>query len=231
MYRHGGAFSGTRCFPYFKGKWNHVIYTLDLENMEIGIRLNNVFKTSKLPSDFKIHPHYEYIRISDFLNKIKISSIIIFDSLIDSDTSYELFYNGFKTLDLIKNKKGLVPTNLFNFKTRYSKNVILDYGRFLNHLQTNGEYSLSQEIINTTSEIYLPIRLDSIYKSLVHDDDSNIIQKYYKYDPDIQENADIFFYDVIPNKLDYKSIGLNTLKYTLLDKQERSGYELIRIVT
>lgn len=217
--------------PYFKQKWNHVVYTLDLDNMEIGIRLNNIIKTTKLPSDFKIHPHYEYIKISDFLNKIKISSVVIFDSVIDYETSSELFYNGFKNIDLIKNKKGLIPTNLFNFKTKYSKNIILDSGRFLNHLQTNGEYKLSNELVNTTSEIYLPIRLDSKYKSLVHEGDTDTIKKYYKYDPDIQENADIFFYDVIPNKLDYKTIGLNTLKYTLLDKQERKGYELIRIVT
>ena len=66
---------------------------------------------------------------------------------------------------------------------------------------------------------------------MVHDDDSDIIKKYYSHNPDITENSDIFFYDVLTNKLDYKTIGLSTLKYTILDTQEKENYELIRIVT
>jgi len=66
---------------------------------------------------------------------------------------------------------------------------------------------------------------------LVHEDDTDIIERYYKYDPDITENSDIFFHDVIPNTLDYKQIGLNTLKYSILDIQNKKNYELIRIVT
>jgi len=31
--------------------------------------------------------------------------------------------------------------------------------------------------------------------------------------------------------LDYKTLGLNTLKYKILDKQDKKDYELIRIVT
>jgi len=73
--------------------------------------------------------------------------------------------------------------------------------------------------------------LDSEYKSLVHKGDSNIIKKYYDYNPDITENADIFFHDVVTNSLDYKQIGLNTLKYSILDIQNKKNYELIRIVT
>jgi hypothetical protein len=73
--------------------------------------------------------------------------------------------------------------------------------------------------------------LEGKYKSLVHEKDNNIIENYYEYNPDVLENSDIFFHEVIPNKLDYKSIGLSTIKYTLLDKIKRDGYELIRIVT
>jgi hypothetical protein len=87
------------------------------------------------------------------------------------------------------------------------------------------------ETIETTSPIHLPVRLEGKYKSLVHDGDTDIVKNYYKYDPDIEENADIFFHDVIPNKLDMKSIGLSTLEYKLLDTQNREGYELVRIVT
>ena len=77
----------------------------------------------------------------------------------------------------------------------------------------------------------LPFRLDGKYKSLVHEDDTDIIKKYYEYNPDILENSDIFLSRSITNKLDYKSIGLSTLKYTILDIQKKKEYELIRIVT
>jgi hypothetical protein len=215
---------------YFKNKWNHVVYSFDLENKELGMWLNNIFNKTKLPEDFKIHPHYAYIKISDETN-IKISSIILFNNVLDLETVSELYFNGFKTLDLIKNKKGYTPCNLFDFESQYSKNIILDKGKNLNHLQSNNGYTLYNEDVLVTDELYLPLRLQGKYKSLVHDNDSDIIKRYYKYDPDIEENADIFFHDVISNNLDYKSIGLSTLKYTLLDKQDRENYELIRIVT
>ena len=85
--------------------------------------------------------------------------------------------------------------------------------------------------MDVTTPIYLPSRLNGEYKSLVHEDDTDIIKKYYKYDPDIEENADIFFHEVITNKLDYKTIGLSSLNYKILDKQDKKDYELIRIVT
>ena len=66
---------------------------------------------------------------------------------------------------------------------------------------------------------------------MVHENDTDIIERYYKYDPDITENSDIFFHDVITNTLDYKSIGLSTLNYSILDIQNKKNYELIRIVT
>ena len=44
----------------------------------------------------------------------------------------------------------------------------------------------------TPNEIHLPTRLDGEYNSLVHEGDTDIIKKYYSYDPDINENSDIF---------------------------------------
>ena len=216
---------------YDLNKWNHVCFTFNYETGELSILLNLIENKVKTKNNFKIHPHYSYIKISDSESSISIASISIFDSKIELDIIDELFYNGFKTLDLIKNKNGIVPTNIYTFKSIYSNSILLDGGKYLNHLRINNSFSKIEDTIYTSDDIYLPYRIQGKFKSLVHDGDSNIIKKYYKYDPDIEENADIFFHDVITNKLDYKTIGLSTLKYTLLDKQDRENYELIRIVT
>lgn len=215
---------------YFKDKWNHIVYSLDYENKKLYSCLNNIWKEVDLPNDFTLHPHYAYIKISDETS-VELASISIFDSVLDKETVSDLYFNGFKNLDLIKNKKGYIPKNLYLFNSRYSKSLVLDAGLNLNHLQINSDFESYETEVNTTDVIYLPFRVQGEYKSLVHDGDTDIIKRYYEYNPDIEENADIFFYDVLTNKLDYKSIGLSTLKYTILDKQDKKDYELIRIVT
>ena len=216
---------------YKKNKWNHLVYILDYTSKELILYCNKIVKKIKLPDSFNIHPYYEYLKISNRESSIDIASMVSFNSPLTHDIVSELFFNGFKTLDLIKNKNGITPLNLFNFKSRYSKDLVLDSGSSLNHLMVAGNPSSIQETIETTSEIYLPVRLDGKFKSLVHEDDSDIIKNYYKYNPDVEENADIFFNEVVPNLLDYKKIGLSTLEYKVLDKQNRKKYELIRIVT
>ena len=118
-----------------------------------------------------------------------------------------------------------------DYQKAYSRNLILDKGAFLNHFLLNGNIKTKEEKIGLSDTIYIPFRLEGKYKSLVHEKDNNIIENYYEYNPDVLENSDIFFHEIIPNKLDYKTIGLSTIKYTLLDKIKRDGYELIRIVT
>ena len=65
---------------------------------------------------------------------------------------------------------------------------------------------------------------------MTHDDDTDIIKKYYNYDPDIEENADIFFQDVLTSEINWKDIGINSLKYeSVTDEQE--NYTLFKIIT
>ena len=98
-------------------------------------------------------------------------------------------------------------------------------------MKLEGPFDVEEITLDVTTPIYLPIRLQGEYKSLVHDNDTEIIKKYYKYNPDIEINSDIFFHEVLTGMLDYKTLGLNTLKYKILDKQDKKDYELIRIVT
>jgi len=216
---------------YARNRWNHCVMIYDKDNNTLLLTINNNTRKIELPIDFQIFDYSKHcIRISEETTTINISDVLVFDSTINEDTISSLYFLGNKSLDIIQNKHGITPSNYFKYDSVYKNNILLDSGKFLNHIQIYGELNVNEEAYSP-NEIYLPIRLDGNYKSLVHDGDSNIIEKYYTYNPDIEENSDIFFHDVIPNNLDYKSIGLSTLKYTILDKQDREKYELIRIVT
>ena len=81
------------------------------------------------------------------------------------------------------------------YNSLYKNQLILDNGTNKNHLRFYGV--LNKKFTFTPNDLFLPIRLEGEYKSLVHEDDSNIIEKYYEYNPDILENSDIFFHDVL----------------------------------
>ena len=216
---------------YCRNVWNHCSFSYDSKDNKITLSLNNKHITKKLPSGFNIYDYTNHcIRISDDESTIKISNVIVFNSYINTDVLELLYSSWDKSLDIINNKFGIFPINNFYYDSIYRNNILIDKGKNLNHINIYGKLNLNN-IELTPNEIYLPVRLQGKYKSLVHEEDSNIIKKYYSYNPDTLENSDIFFNDVIPNQLDYSSIGLTTLKYTILDIQNRNTYELIRIVT
>ena len=59
---------------------------------------------------------------------------------------------------------------------------------------------VKEDVINKTTKIALPKRIEGEYQSLEHDMDMNIASRYNSYDPDILENKDIFFYDILSEK-------------------------------
>ena len=216
---------------YSRNRWNHCVYSYDATDKTLRLSINNKTKEIKLKEDFEIYDYRKHcIKISDDKTSLSISNILAFDLCISSDIITLLYNKGNSSLDDIESKYGIIPSINLNYDSTYKNTLILDSGKFKNHLKIYGKLS-NNTITYTPNEIYLPIRFDSEYKSLVHKGDSNIIKKYYDYNPDITENADIFFHDVVTNSLDYKQIGLNTLKYSILDIQNKKNYELIRIVT
>jgi hypothetical protein len=215
---------------YYKNKWNHVIFSKS--DGKLILYLNNQKTELILPDDFKIYDYSKNcIKISDDDSNIKVSSVKIFSSKISDEICSQLYFNGNKVLDLIKNKYGCELTNYFMFKSFYKERIFLDSSKNLNHLMLYGKASINEELFSVADEIYLPHRTEGQYQSLVHENDDFIIERYYEYNPDIEENADIFFHDILTNKLDYKTIGLNSLKYKILHKENKKIYELIRIVT
>jgi hypothetical protein len=216
---------------YSRNRWNHCVYSYDSKENILKLSINDKTKEIKLKDNFEIYDYSKNnIKISDDSTSIMISNILAFDSYLSDEVINILYNRGNLSLDDIHNKFGLSPVINLKYNSLYKQSILLDSGSYKNHLKFYGSLQ-SDKLGYTPNELYLPIRLDSEYKSLVHENDTDIIKRYYKYDPDITENSDIFFHDVIPNKLDYKSIGLSTLNYSILDIQNKKNYELIRIVT
>ena len=215
---------------YARNRWNHCVLTFDNKNKNLKVYLNNKEKSIELNKSFEIYDYENHcIKISDETSEIKISEILVYNEVLNSESISLLYLNG-NIVDDIKNKFGFTPSIKLNYNSIYKNNMLLDGGLNHNHLKIHGSLNSKNENI-APNEIYLPVRLDGQYNSLVHSEDTDIIKKYYGYDPDISENSDIFFHDIIPNSLDYKSIGLSTLKYSILDIQNKKDYELVRIVT
>ena len=217
-------------YEYFQNKWNHVVF--GKKDNKIFLSLNNKYIEKELKDDFEIYDYKTHnIKISDLGSELKISSILVSDIKSNESIISQLFYDGNKSFNNLESQFGFNISNYYNYEQLYKNTILLDSGTNLNHIKLEGIFTLSNVTLDVTTPLYLPIRLDGVYKSLVHKEDTNIIERYYKYDPDIEENADIFFHDVITDKLDYKTLGLSSLKYKILDTQNKKDYELIRIVT
>ena len=226
---------------YYRDRWNHVVMTVDLQKHKLGLYLNKKYKEIIIPSNFKLHREYGDVNLSEIGSTINLANILIFDKPLKETHINELYYNGNDSLEYFESNYGLIPSTDFDFgnqledfswPSHYEKRLVLDKGKNHNHLKIEGDVKTFQEIISLTDVVYIPIRLEGKYKSLVHDNDDNIIDRYYEYDPDVEENADIFFHEVLTDELDYKSIGLNSVIYeSVKETNEELNYISFKIVT
>ena len=216
---------------YSRNAWNHCSFSYSKLTNKITLTINNKSISKELPDNFELYDYSKNcIRISEDTSSIKLSNIIVYDSYINSDIVNLLYSSWNSSLDIIGNKFGIIPIINYYYDSIYKDSFIIDKGANLNHIKFDGKLNIDNTEL-FTDELYLPFRLQGKYKSLVHSGDTNIINHYYTYNPDIQENSDIFFHDVLTGEISYKDIGLSTLKYTILDIQNRKDYELVRIVT
>jgi hypothetical protein len=86
------------------------------------------------------------------------------------------------------------------------------------HGSNYSEYLLKDEIIKT-SKIKLPKRIEANFQSLPHDNDTDIVNRFKSFDPDIIENGLIFFNDILTKKFSTSKIGLNNLKFKLVKEE------------
>ena len=217
---------------YSRNRWNHCVFSYDSIEKEISLYYNNIKIQKKLNNDFNIFDYTNHcIKISDNESTIDISNILVYGKEASDEFVNEMYYNGESYLDLIETKYGYYPQNYFKYDKLYRNNLLLDSGICNNHIKVYGDIKQKNTEIYLTDEIFLPVRLEGKYNSLNHDNDEDIISMYYKYNPDIMENSDIFFEDIITRDVDYKEIGLNSLDYDVVVEEKEPNYKLYRIIT
>jgi len=226
---------------YFRNRWNHVVFVLDKKRHKLTINLNGKEIETTIPTDFKMFHEYQNFKISDDETSIDLANILIFDSVLQPKHINELYYNGNQSLEYIENHFGLKPSSDFDFgnqnenlefPSHYVKKLILDKGSKWNHLKVKGTAKTFEEEISVTDELWLPVRIDGKYNSLTHNKDRDIIERYYEYDPDLEENADIFFEDILTKEVDWREIGLNSLKYEATQEEiQEPKHTLFQIIT
>lgn len=226
---------------YYRNQWNHVVFGIDLKNNLISLNLNGVTTINDIPSDFKIHPYYHNLIVSDDVSQIQLASVMMFDRILSEDDISELYYNGYESLNYLETQFGIKPImNLdfgnqdenFNYPSHSYKKIVLDNGSNFNHLKIQNDVITKNQVISVTDPIYLPVRYSGKYNTLTHSRDTDVIGRYYEYNPDVMENADIFFYDILTKDVDWREIGLNSLDYNLVkETNEELNYESFKIIT
>ena len=232
---------------YFKNRWNHVVFTIDknknklIKRYRLRLNLNGKTVETTIPNDFKILNSHENFKISDIETSIELANIMIFNKALEDKHIKELYHKGNKSLEYIENHFGITPVSVFhfdnqnknlNFSSHYHKKMIIDSGSNYNHLKVIGDIKTYEEKISTTDKIWLPVRIQGKYNSLTHKNDKDIINRYYEFNPDVEENSDIFFHDILTKEIEWKDIGLNSLKYEATkDEIKEPEYTLFQIIT
>ena len=151
-----------------------------------------------------------------------LANVYMFDYNLSQTEITNLYLNGLEYNKTYQTK--FEPVLRYEFDNFY-KQILIDKSKNHNHAKFFGKAGndylnfVDSAVINKTTKISLPIRIEGEYQSLEHDDDINIASKFYSYDPDITENKEIFFKDIMSGEYSTNKIGLNNLKFKLV-KQE-----------
>jgi hypothetical protein len=217
-------------------KWYHVVMTVDNVKKELSMYVNGTKVYDKRNRHKYVGNLYEptgntwyvgssYEDNNQFVGDI--GDLRFFDITLDKQQVENLYLDDIdeKSVTHIDFKRGY-RNNLFDVSGNYKR---LRHSLVGDGLEVK---LLSSENIKIGSEIKLPIRKIGRYKSLKHDNDDNMLEMYNGFDPDIVTNLNIFFEDIRTGDFDYKKIGLNNLKYKVLDEQDfLIRHKWIQVVT
>lgn len=222
-------------FNYRKLKpnqWHHIIAIVDYDECKLKLFVDTFEETKKVDTLTKIElPLWDYTKDKIYIGtgshgknffRGKLANLYLFDYVLSETEIKNLYLNG-----LVYNRKlqtQFEPVLKYRFSQFY-KNFIIDETKNHNHAivynnfgSNYSEYLKDDEIIKT-SKIKLPKRIEANYQSLPHENDTDIVQRYKSFDPDILENGDIFFNDILSKKYSTNKIGINNIKFKLI-KQE-----------
>jgi len=223
------------CFAYKKyetGVWNHITFVVDYNKELIEMYLNSVkvqYTGDQQP--YMVTPLFDYTSEHLFLGCSslntaqyhgKLANVLLFDYVLEQREIDNLYLEGYNNE---KKNTDLEPVLNIKFEKTY-RDFILDDSITMNHVKIYGpdfgNYSqyIKEDTIQKTSKLSVPSRIMGKYQSLIHDDDDKITEKFYSWDPDIVQNSQIYFNEVLTDKLDTKKIGLNYLNYKILSEED-----------
>jgi hypothetical protein len=149
-----------------------------------------------------------------------MANVLIFDYVLEQREIDNIYLEGYND---DKKNTDLEPVLNIKFDKIYH-DFILDSSLTMNHVKMQAtdftEYSsfLKEATIDKTSRLSVPSRIMGKYQSLIHDGDDEITDKFYSWDPDIVQNSQIYFNEVLTGRLDTTKVGLNYLNYKILSE-------------
>lgn len=223
------------CFAYKKYEldvWNHVVFVVDYNKEIIELYLNSVKATyTGDQQPYIVTPLYDYTVEHLFLGcsslntaryNGKLANVLLFDYVLEQREIDNIYLEGYNKE---KQNTDLEPVLDIRFNKTY-RDFILDESITLNHVKVYGpefgDYAsyIKKDTIVKTSRLSVPSRILGKYQSLIHDGDDQITEKFYSWDPDIVQNSQIYFNEVLTGKLDTTKVGLNYLNYKILSEEQ-----------
>ena len=223
------------CFAYKKyelGVWNHVSLVVDYNKELIELYLNSVkaqYTGDQQP--YIVTPLIDYTSNPIYLGCAslnsapysgKMANVLLFDYVLEQREIDNIYLQGYNDE---KKNTDLEPVLDIKFDKIYH-DFILDSSLTMNHVKMQAtdftEYSsfLKEATIDKTSRLSVPSRIMGKYQSLIHDGDDEITDKFYSWDPDLVQNSQIYFNEVLTGRLDTSKVGLNYLNYKILSEDE-----------
>ena len=213
-------------------QWHHIVCIMDFESNKLRLIVDTFEEGKKQDTltDFEL-PLWDYTKDKIYLGagshnknlfRGKLANLYFFDYVLSDSEIKNLYLNG-----LVFNRKlqtQFEPVVKYSF-TKFYKNFIIDETKNHNHATVYNNFGsnysayLKEDEILKTSKIKLPKRIEANFQSLPHENDTDIVERYKSYDPDILENGDIFFNDILTKKIPTNKIGLSNIKFKLV-KQE-----------
>lgn len=222
-------------FNYKKLKpneWHHIITSVDYDKCKLKLIVDTFEESGKVDTliDFEL-PLWDYTKDKIYIGagshgknmfRGKIANLYFFDYMLSDNEIKNIYLNG-----LVSNKRlqtQFEPILKYQFNNFY-KNFVIDGSvnhnhatLYNNHGSNYSQYIGKDEIIKTT-KIKIPKRIEAPFQSLPHENDTNIVERFKSFDPDIIENETIFFKDILSKKYSTNNIGLNNLKFKLIENE------------
>jgi hypothetical protein len=227
-------------FNYRKLKpneWHHIVCTIDYDTNKLKLFVDTFEENKKNDTltQFEL-PLWDYTKDKIYIGcgshgknmfRGKLANLYLFDYALSESEIKNIYLNGLIYNRILQTQ--FEPVLKYQFNNFY-KNYVIDGSVNHNHAtlyNTHGSnYSeyLDKVEIEKTSKIKLPKRIEASFQSLPHDNDTNIVERFKSYDPDIRENELIFFKDILTQKYSTEKIGLNSIKFKLVENETLDEY-------